>query len=169
MLRKKNIFILPNGAAGKNFIRETTRFLNAWNDDRQFILWRQFILYRLSFTTSVYFAQILRNMLTTVTDFHPGYSSSVASNSNHAKGQLKGIDSEWQFMQSFNTIAWNDDRVCCRYQISSIFRWLDSRRKMRNDPNMVGQPCWTWSKHWIQPTASKVMAYCYSSSYSITT
>ena len=30
---KKNLFMLPNGAAGKNFIREATRLLNAWIDD----------------------------------------------------------------------------------------------------------------------------------------
>ena len=41
---------------------------------------------RFSITTLVYFAQILHNMLTIVTEYHPGFSSSVASNSNHAQG-----------------------------------------------------------------------------------
>ena len=30
---KKNMFTLPNGAAGKNFIRELTRLLTAWHED----------------------------------------------------------------------------------------------------------------------------------------
>ena len=30
---RRNLFILPNGAAGKNYIREVTRLLNAWTEN----------------------------------------------------------------------------------------------------------------------------------------
>ena len=30
---RRNLFMLPNGGAGKNYIREMTRLLNSWNED----------------------------------------------------------------------------------------------------------------------------------------
>lgn len=30
---RKNIFLLPSGAAGKSYIRETTRLINSWNNN----------------------------------------------------------------------------------------------------------------------------------------
>ena len=32
---EKNIFLLPSGAAGKRYIRETTRLIDAWNKNSE--------------------------------------------------------------------------------------------------------------------------------------
>ncbi len=35
VLWRKNIFLLPSGAAGKSYIRETTRLVDAWNNNSE--------------------------------------------------------------------------------------------------------------------------------------
>ena len=108
----------------------------------------------LSFTTLVYFAQTLQNMLTTVTEYHPGFSSSVALNSNHAKGQLKGIHLEWQYMPNIGLTPLLEMMIEFIADIKSA--------AFADDLTAVGK-CETKNlvEHgpWIQPATSKFMTY----------